>query len=59
MCREWDTSGLYYKTSMIVIYGRNEIGRYYKTTITMVFTILAEAEAEVICDHKFTIVKFL
>jgi hypothetical protein len=38
-------SGLYYKTSMIVIYDRNDSGQYYKTTITItiVFTILAEA----------------
>jgi hypothetical protein len=37
--------GLYYKTSMIVIYDRNDSGQYYKTTITItiVFTILAEA----------------
>jgi hypothetical protein len=38
--------GLYYKTSMIVIYNRNDSSQYYKTTITIVFTILARAKAE-------------
>ncbi len=28
-----DTSGLYYKNFTIVIYDRNAIGQYYKTTI--------------------------
>ncbi len=37
------SSGLYYKTSMIVIYYRNDSGLYYKTTITIVLTILAKA----------------
>ncbi len=27
------TSGLYYKSFMIIIYNRNDNGRYYKTTI--------------------------
>ncbi len=27
------TNGLYYKTFTIVIYDRNAIGQYYKTTI--------------------------
>ncbi len=30
------TSGLYYKCFMIVIYDRNDSGQYYKTTITIV-----------------------
>ncbi len=29
----WDPCGLYYKTFTIVIYNRNAIGQYYKTTI--------------------------
>ncbi len=29
--------GLYYKTSMIVIYDRNDSGQYYKTMITIVY----------------------
>jgi hypothetical protein len=41
-------NGLYYKTSMIVIYDRNDSGQYYKTTITIVFTILAKAKASLI-----------
>ncbi len=28
---------LYYKTSMIVIYDRNDSGKYYKTMITIVY----------------------
>ncbi len=63
--------GLYYNTSMIVIYDRNDSSQYYKTTITIVFTILARAKVElalarivnpnwsVIYDRKFTIVKLL
>jgi hypothetical protein len=43
-------SGLYYKTSMIVIYDRNDSGQYHKTTITIVFmivfTILAKAKGK-------------
>jgi hypothetical protein len=31
------TSGLYYKTSMIIIYDHNDSGQYYKTTITIVY----------------------
>ncbi len=42
----FDSSGLYYKTSMIVIYDRNDSSRYYKTTITIVIMILAKAMAE-------------
>jgi hypothetical protein len=42
--------GLYHKTSVIVIYDRNDSGQYYKTTITIVFmivfTILAKAKAK-------------
>ncbi len=38
-------SGLYYKNFMIVIYDRNDSGQYYKTTITIVFTIRAKAKA--------------
>ncbi len=30
-----EISGLYYKCFMIVIYDRNDSGKYYKTTITM------------------------
>ncbi len=30
------TNGLYYKCFMIVIYGRNDSGQYYKTRITIV-----------------------
>ncbi len=30
-----DSSGLYYKTFRIVIYDRNAIGQYYKTTIVV------------------------
>jgi len=37
------SSGLYYKTSMIVIYDRNDSGLYYKNMITIIFTILAKA----------------
>jgi hypothetical protein len=35
--RKFDTStcGLYYKTFRIVIYNRNAIGQYYKTTIVV------------------------
>ncbi len=32
-----ELSGLFYKTSMIVIYDRNDSGQNYKTTITMVY----------------------
>ncbi len=39
---ENDTNGLYFKTSMIVIYDRNDIGQYYKTTIMIVFAIPAK-----------------
>jgi hypothetical protein len=39
------TCGLYYKSSMILIYDRNDSGQYYKTRIIMVFTILAKAKA--------------
>ncbi len=39
------TSGLYYIDSNIVIYDYNDSGQYYKTTITIVFTILAKAKA--------------
>jgi len=41
------TSGLYlyYINSMILIYDCNDSGQYYKTTITIVFTILAKAKA--------------
>jgi hypothetical protein len=35
LCRH-HTIGLYYKTSMIVIYDCNDSGQYYKTTITIV-----------------------
>ncbi len=31
------TSGLYYKTSMIIIYDHNDSVQYYKTTITIVY----------------------
>ncbi len=31
-----ETSGLYYKQVMIVIYDRNDSGQYYKTTIMIV-----------------------
>ncbi len=34
--RKYGTSGLYYKQVMIVIYDGNDIGPYYKTTITIV-----------------------
>ncbi len=30
------TSGLYYKSFMIVIYYRNDSGQYYKTVITII-----------------------
>jgi hypothetical protein len=40
------TSGLYYKTFMIVNYDCNDRGQYYKTTIMIVFTILAKATAK-------------
>ncbi len=40
------TCGLYYKTSEIVIYDRNDRGQYYKTTNTIVFTILVKAKAK-------------
>ncbi len=33
----------YSRTSMIVIYDCNDSGQYYKTTITIVFTILPKA----------------
>ncbi len=36
-------SGLFYKKFMIVIYDHNDCGQYYKTRITIVFTILAKA----------------
>jgi len=39
---KFEICGLYYKTSMIVIYDRKDSGLYYKTTITIVFTILAK-----------------
>jgi hypothetical protein len=39
------TSGLFYKNVMIVIYDRNDSGQYYKTTMTIVFTILVKAKA--------------
>ncbi len=36
-CFEIDSSGLYYKQFMIVIYDRNDIGQYYKTmSITII-----------------------
>jgi hypothetical protein len=41
-----DISGLYYKNSMIVIYDRKDSGQYYKTTITIIFMILAKAKAK-------------
>ncbi len=31
----YETCGLYYKRFMIVIYERNAIGQYYKTTIVV------------------------
>ncbi len=34
MFYEIEPSGLYYKTFTIIIYNRNAIGQYYKTTIT-------------------------
>ncbi len=37
------TCGLYNINFMIVIYNHNDRGQYYKTTITIVFMILAEA----------------
>ncbi len=40
------TSGLFYKNVMIVIYDRKDSGQYYKTTITVVFTIQAKAKAK-------------
>ncbi len=40
------TSGLYYKKFMLVIYDRNDSGQYCKTTITIVFTILAKVKAK-------------
>ncbi len=39
-------SGLYYKISMIVIYDRNDSSQYYKTVITIVFTILDKVKAD-------------
>ncbi len=30
------TSGLYYKQVMIIIHEHNDIGQYYKTTITII-----------------------
>jgi len=39
-------SGLFYKTSMILIYDRNDSNQYYKTMNTIVFTILAKSKAE-------------
>jgi hypothetical protein len=41
-----EASGLYYKTSMIVIYDHNDSSQYYKTVIMIVFTILAKAKAD-------------
>ncbi len=40
------TSGLYHINSVIVIYDCNDSGQYYKTAITIVFTILAKAKAK-------------
>ncbi len=41
-----DITGLYYKNYMIVIYDCNDTGQYYKTTITIIFMILAMAKAK-------------
>jgi len=42
---------LIYK-KLIVIYDRNYSGQYYKTTITIVFMILAKAKASLSWDRK-------
>ncbi len=51
------SSGMYYKTSMIVIFDHNDSGQYYKITITIVFmivfTILAKAKAKAsLCQDR-------
>ncbi len=49
---KFEICGLYYITSVMVIYDRNDSGLYYKTTITIVFMILAKDRIVNYYDRK-------